>query len=491
MLELIEANKNKQSSKALRQVAYEYFLLAQNIDPSVWPNLNQLAHHSFYTWKYYNGVTFVVGTNQLRIIGNIDISSQDMIRIDKSQLAVVDSVRVDGDAMVVTLISLLSFEDKINKHVTVEYKQLSKVKAYAESALHSALCSRTKAESCFILGRMYHMLEQYDYALHFYEQSRRLSPALLLSSMYMGQILIAQHDFTKARNIFVELSREAPEDRDAQAYLILSKSLVDRESYPIERIKDVSSGFNFDIDLWLLQGNIKQHSNCDVHGALKCYDMAIEIMKERSITIPVEVLSNMSYLHHRLGHLDEAKRFAIVALERDKSIFSNVYDTQSHCSARLRCSENSIFWEWSGVICNIEVVTEKPSPGLQAVLRCPTTVLDDLHSGDCICVGDVVMHVQSILSGNQFSATALLPMPDGLFPLKRRIMWSSLLEAAPMHCYNYARILQDMGKEDAAEELFLELVKRHPSFIECISLLVAILRYYRLCSSFSNFHARK
>lgn len=480
MLELIEANKNKQCSKALRRVAFEYFLLAQNVDASVCPNLNQLAHHCFYTWKHHNGTTSVVGANELRIIGEIDIASQDMIRIDKSHLATVDSVRVDGNGVLITVMSL-NFQDKISKLVTMEYKQLSKVKAYAGNALHNTLCTQTKAESCFILGRLYHMLEQYDYALHFYEQSRQLSPALLLSSMYMGQILIAQHDFIKARDIFVELSRDAPEDRDAQAYLILSKSLVDRESCPVERIKDVSSGFNFDIDLWLLQGNIKQQSNCDVHGALKCYDMAIEIMKERSISVPTEVLSNMTYLHHRLGHLDEAKRFAIATLERDKKSFHSVHDTLLR-SAHLWCPENSIFWDWSDVICNVEVIANPPSCGLQAVLRYPdTAILNDLHAGDCICVGDVVMHVQSILSPNQFSATALLPMPSGLFPLKRRTTWCGLFDVAPTHCYNYARILEDMGREDAAEELFFELIKRHPSFIECYVRLSRIsMREHRL-----------
>jgi hypothetical protein len=72
-------------------------------------------------------------------------------------------------------------------------------------------------------------------------------------------------------------------------------------------------------------------------------------------------------------------------------------------------------------------------------------------------------HVHRILL---MSAAELSSDPITL-SVKRKIPGSNFSDSSITTSYNYARILEDLGQTNAAKEVYVQLLKQHPSFIDC------------------------
>jgi hypothetical protein len=98
---------------------------------------------------------------------------------------------------------------------------------------------------------------------------------------------------------------------------MLVRALYKRESSSLEKVREVASGFAHEVDLWLLQGQLRQTTPAEYSSALRCYTSVLECMErqnkyenpgQKCLEDP-RVLSNMAVLHHSLGRLTVALDF--------------------------------------------------------------------------------------------------------------------------------------------------------------------------------------
>ncbi len=64
------------------------------------------------------------------------------------------------------------------------------------------------------------------------------------------------------------------------------------------------------------------------------------------------------------------------------------------------------------------------------------------------------------------------------YDLRTKVSLNNFVDESITYCYNFARLLEDEGHTKAASEIYVELLKRHPSFMECESIIyLAFLDY--------------
>jgi hypothetical protein len=68
----------------------------------------------------------------------------------------------------------------------------------------------------------------------------------------------------------------------------------------------------------------------------------------------------------------------------------------------------------------------------------------------------------------QCSSPVKLPRGDGnALELSVKVALNNVVDESLTYCFNFARLLEDEGHTAAATEVYVELLKRHPSYMEC------------------------
>ena len=65
---------------------------------------------------------------------------------------------------------------------------------------------------------------------------------------------------------FSGVAAKHPQDKSTGAYVLLLKSLLHGGIEPVDTVKDIVAGFEFEADVWALQGWLRQATNAD-HAA--------------------------------------------------------------------------------------------------------------------------------------------------------------------------------------------------------------------------------
>ena len=632
LLEQVAAQKDRDRSKRLeyRAHAHEYCLLAAAMDssvPSTLMAMNHVANHCFHTWKILvgkgdvGGRARVTGPWELQVeLSQSDyrellIREKDPVRVRLSsgsqQLFAVQSTTAvllaasvpqqqqastatsvqepAGGALLVTITltgdtplkdhSSSSSSDGNGTDITVDVKECYRAYQYAQDVLKKTSIAGVKAESCYIIGRFYHSQGKFVDAMEYYREALKLRPDLVLAMFNFAQILLSRNELAGALELFEKVLSLHPDDRDTHAYVMLVRALHKKEQSQLDRVREVAPGFAFEVDLWLLQAQLRQGDNADYVSALRCYSHALELMEQQSharssvlgvLPIDPRVLCNIAVLHHSLGRtalaLDFCRRglvaqqtigaaaAAAVTMESGTAedvtersnvnpvfknqLFEGVFFTWCdaditvrpdwHISGDIKLSSSGSsgnVWMSSESSSSAAAVIDAGGDSVSTLCSFEVCLADgSSFAGDTACsdmtslfaVGDDVLlgmkQQQTISEGavdeglgaltREALHTVVSVSPTGfvtrshvhksllalfrigagghsrMLPLtvRRKVPGCNFAGAAITLSYNFARILEDVGHTNAAKEVYVQLLKQHPSFIECYLRLSRMAR---------------
>lgn len=460
--------------------------------------LNHLANYSFYQWQlvhpsgYISSPTLIVlNSTKSHPINNLTLKEGDMIQIQKAFVTTVSSVIRNDNTYEITLGTDVPLE-WVGQSTIIEMKDISKineVKTLTTRAIRASNNPNIKAESFYIFGRLYHMIRDYEIAFQLYEEALNLQPDMPLASFGLGQLCMAKQDYALALEKFNSVLVRHPDDRDTQAYVMLLQSIHKKESTSFDKLREIAPGFAFEADLWLSQGHtIQMKGPGEYQTALKCYEMAYECMNKQNLTPQSKMLLNMGILYHSLGHLTTANDF----VRRSLSPNLIVPNDDNKLNPIFHRPENDIFYRWTDEhqltvqlidnennLLDNEIQNHNSGHGFQLssyqliklVLSNDSNVnsfLNLIQVGDDILVSDIlleVLHIQSDYIICKGFHTTLKRNISHKVSIKKPE--SNFNNTTLTNCFALARIQEDRGHIQAAREIYLELLKLRPTFIEC------------------------
>ena len=556
LLEQVAAQKDRSKRLECRAHAYEYCLLAREMETSVPSTMmaqNHMANHYFHTWKIVirggegyddaNVRMHVIDQWQIELEGDakdLDIRVIDPIKIGSAlftvkTVAALESTSSDSrrrDRILITLAgkkplhdSIIGMRSEDNPSLKVEVKQYGLVHTLATDVMKKTTISAVKAESIYIIGRTYHAQNNIVSAIEYYKVAYRIDPDLALAMFGHAQILLSKQELGLALELFEKVQVMHPDDRDTQAYVMLVKALHKKESSSLDKVREVAPGFVHETDLWLAQGQLRQTNPAEYVSALRCYGHALDCMEQQTKnsaegegstgTFIVEnptILSNMAVLHHSLGRLTLALDFCRRALVAQQKLSDVEGGTDTNGSVRAARIENpvfknqmfeGVFYSWSGSLCTVTADWSAPewktsvssssllccfeiksvdgtdSPDLTKLFLPGNELLlereQDAESGE---YEGPVLHTVVSVTPTSFTTrsnvhrillVAASERSSGPIHLsvKKKISGSNFNDASITMSYNFARMLEDLGHTNAAREVYVELLKQHPSFIDC------------------------
>jgi len=223
----------------------------------------------------------------------------------------------------------------------LEVKDLAVVERLAQEALGRTTLPAVAAESHYILGKIAHTLRNPALALDLYWKALKDVKDMSLAAFGAAQILLSRREFAPSLELFEKVLLQNPEDKDTQAYVMLLKAILKKEpAQHFDKLREVAPGFQHEVDLWLVQGQLRQADPLEHKRALRCFLNAKECMEaaaaqqqqkqqggisassssppssdsSRTAVVPPSLLSNISVLHHSLGNLDRALEYSKLTL---------------------------------------------------------------------------------------------------------------------------------------------------------------------------------
>lgn len=440
------------------------------------------------------------------------VSAGDFIRVNKNFHSIVDDVisTPSGDDTVICIVLRDALPSVALTHkgpLNVELKEVNRMQELLTKALQSTTNKDVRAESLYMQGRLQQQLGEISRAKALYEQAVQLSPDLTLAQFGLGQIYLSLKELSKAAELFGKVRAAHPEDRDTQAYLFLINSLSRQELAPYEKLREVSQGFHYEADLWILQGQLRLRFETEFPIALKCFEFALAALEAHKKHIDPTLLCNIGVLHMSLGNVKNAWKFlrwGLTSLETDlrngraeaNGLKSEV---ANHVNPVLYGHENDIFYSWSPVS-NISVHVmsaeayatakgESFSSALEHSLQhrsmCSYFKITHeadaasfaLETGDHVVVGDVAVIVEEVFKTRDgthyFMGKGMVcmhaenPRYSAALLMQKKYPGINFNEKTTSLCYNYARTLEELGHANSAKEIYFNILKIHPHFLEC------------------------
>jgi tetratricopeptide (TPR) repeat protein len=447
-----------------------------------------------------------------RYAGGI-VSAGDFIRVNKNFHSIVDNVippsNSEDSVMCIVLRDPLPLVALHHKGpLVVELKEANRILELVTKALQLTTNKEVRGESLYMQGRMHQQFGETAKAKTLYEQAVQLAPDLTLALFGLGQIYLSLKDLTKAAELFGKVRAAHPEDRDTQAYLFLINSLSRQELAPYEKLREVSQGFHYEADLWILQGQLRLRFETEFPIALKCFEFALAALEAHKKHIDPLLLCNIGVLHMALGNVKNAWKFlrwGLTSLETDlksgRAESSHLKtEATGHVNPVLYGHENDIFYSWSAVPnASVHVISsesfatakgETYSSALEHSLEhrsmCSffrvshvgdASNLFSLEVGDHVIVGDVAIVVQEVFHTRTgtyyFTGKGMISMhPDNPryaieLLMQKKCPGINFNEKTTSLCYNYARTLEELGHANSAKEIYLNVLKIHPHYLEC------------------------
>jgi tetratricopeptide (TPR) repeat protein len=282
-------------------------------------------------------------------------------------------------------------------------------------------------------------------------------------------------------------------------YIYLIGALEKGTMVPVEKVKEVAAGFSYEVDLWLIQGALRQKKSEEYPAALKCYLSALECARldataKYAKVIP-QIYTNIAALQLQLGSDSLALDSIRAALLYMKDTASgsrdaNAMDTEDRAvdavAPVFKDGEfEGIFYHWADSALTVQQSKQEGAAaagggGHFTVLGNSSGAALPFAVGDDVSIGDVIHNVTSI-TGDSFAFSCPLDVFElassngsSALPLHIKVCERNFGDASLTTCFNYARILEEVGLTSAATELYITLAKAHPSFTECYLRLSTI-----------------
>lgn len=500
LLEQVDATKDKDKSNRIqhRSAAADLCTFALTLDPSCATALINLANHSFCSFKTLSSETDAVAVcvdeRTIRIIFDIasEVYTGDVLYITgSSKIHAVTQVQKLSDQCAV----ILKIDPELppgtsGQKLAIKTKELALVVNLADRAFESSNLAAVKAESLYIKGRVYHAQKDIQLAQKFYEDALNHWPDFTLASFGLGQLILSQaktggpSNYKRALELFEKVKGSSPDDKDTEAYVMLLRAILHGETRDIEKIKEVATGFSYEVDLWLLQGQLRQKNQAEYGGALKCYTFAVEIMREKNIaprSLP-PIFSNIAVLQHSLGRLQEAVEYSKMALSEMQRLPPPIDPATGRAlvNPNFKSSDfDGVFFTWSDSFCEVQRGDEVGSFVLSRSYMSDIDLVSNIAAGDEIIIGNILHTVESVGTESFIARSPVRIFSSGSsdlsFTVKKKIPCHNFHDGTLTLCFDYARILEDAGYSASSYELYLALLKLHPGFTECYLRVSQIL----------------
>lgn len=493
--------------------------MANAIDHANPQALNLLANHHFHTWRSieFSESCFLVDSSHLLLPRQATASlavPKNLLRINKGALAStytivatsgsapehltsrqVDTLAAAGlqDLGLYSLVEvtphiparLLPRDGETATCASLDVKDLASVERFAHAAMIHASLPAVVAESNYILGKVAHSLRDPSLAFEFYWKALKDAPDNVLAAFGAAQILFLRKEFPASLETFEKVLMKNPDDKDTQAYVMLLKAILKQEVAPFDKLKEIAPGFQHEADLWLVQGQLRQSDPSEHKHALKCFVNAKESIEQQILVgadpklhVPPAVLSNISVLQNSLGKRHKALEYSKLALNAFHGLSKrNASDSQAPHRALFSSAElEDVFYSWSSApLCSVTLGSE---PGQFFAAGAAVDLSRSLAVGEEVVIGGIRHSVERVVSATEVFCTSPVKLARLLelrglaatgeaFELRTKEPFGNFVDESITYCYNFARLLEDEGSTKAASEVYVELLKRHPSFMEC------------------------
>ena len=481
LLQMESQKLDRSKREKSRLYAFENCVLASSIDSKCVAAVIQMSNHIFHTWRLIseNINLTVMSENVILLPSNTESSVciGDILRLNRHQNSyIIKNIKVvnnnDGEKQV---------EIETEKPITnvsniniLEYRSLNEVVRLVENLLASNTNKKVQSEAYYILGKVCHIQGDIEGALIKYLQSlQNDAEDMILAAFGAAQIYFSKQEFTTSLKIFERIHEKYPLDKDTHAYVILLKGLCNKEITSFDILREVAAGFPYQVELWLNQGNLRLNDSNQFPQALKCFMNAYDYLEENKLSIHPTLLSNIAILNHSIGKYNTSFDFMKRALVEENNASDDI--NPDFYSAELE----NIFYSWSNAICTLvynatdEIYTCEANDN-----ESPVDLSQKISIGDDIIIGDYLCKVTYV---DLHSLKVYCPLPitnqfsNNTYDLKIKIKWNNFY-CSITNCYNMARILESCGGTTASTEIYIQLLKQHPSFIECYLRLSEIAK---------------
>jgi len=488
LLEQVEAvkDKDKASRAQHRAAAADLCSFALMLNPNCSTALINKANHSFCSFKLLSGDECAICVDEQTI--QVSFANGNTVRVG-DEVHVVSGQTVHrvthiqrGEEAVALRLQPGLPRSIVGTQSEIKIKELGMILETAQRAFQTSQLPHVHAESFYLQGRVHHAQGDLREARRLYEEANRLWPEMTLPNFALGQLTLSQSiatskpNYEKSLEYFEKVKQQSPDDKDTEAFVIFLRGITKGEVCGIEKIKEVAATFPYESELWISQAQLRQKSQSDYPAALRCYFNALDIIRDKN-TAPHEissVLSNIAVLQHGLGRLADAVEYSKLALaevQRSPAALDPATGREFVNPVFKSSDFENVFYHW-GAEPFCEVTRRGPSGSFFLVPRANINVNLTMHltPGDDILIGDI-MHVVEGATPDSFTARSPVRVfsveAGSTFQVRRKIVGHNFNDGTLTLCFDYARILEDAGRSRSAAELYIELCKNHPSFIDC------------------------
>ena len=479
---------------------------------------NHLANHYFWKW------TAVSGTVSVTTSSNIMISTQPI------PLDIGEPIRI-GSKFETTIVQVLGDDDNDdavnhdnqNVHryklgtvwkdvdtsgLKVWKKVYDRVFALAKGAYSSTSIPEIQAESLFFLARVYHVREDNDNALKFYERACKLSPSLTPARFGLAQTLVVQERYDDAIKELKQLLTLSSHATDAYALLGLLQVrkgwLSNNGPISEDGLFNLRKAMEYDPanpELVVLEALALQQHKSDYPKALQRYQKAVDLMQRQNAPVPYHIYTNLGVLSHELRQYDQALQMyqnALTALSDNHSTTATAFATVKNASTallknigmdgiRVQEPENFMFYDY--VNC-FDFDATVMGPNRVKLMNAKQTDIDEMF----LSVGDHIqldkMFETEIVAIDVSDSGVEIEFRDVFDPMiekendetatttvsiavKRENNLFDIAEATTV-AFNIARLHEASGKTLAAIELHKAIAKRNPAYVNSYLRLACI-----------------
>lgn len=176
-----------------------------------------------------------------------------------------------------------------------------------------------KAALNYNIARSYHMENNYDHALEYYQRGKELDESNLLILFGYAQMCLKNSEHDKALKSLLHLSSHHPSNYDVQRLLGITYNLMHNYTAAYSCLKKAVEKNSNDVEL-LIEFAETAQMNQAYQDSYLAYTRARRLLTEvHKITAPFELLNNLAVVALKMGKLEEAQQLWDHILNSDAS----------------------------------------------------------------------------------------------------------------------------------------------------------------------------
>ena len=302
---------------------------------------NHLANHFFYVYSAIPGSVTVNSDLESAACSDpkMDLRKGDKIRIGMEFECVVDGVTEGGTIR----FNRKYPEGGVRANVTVYKHDYDKVLNFAKAGFLSTKVPAIKAESCWLMGRVYQVQGDYENAEKFYRQSGKLDSSFSPALFCYSQLLVLRKDYLGAVECLEKVLKSLPNSPDTLALLgfILAKDSNKRRKAlrHLDRAIELNPK---DPTIHMMYATVLRGSVVDFSKALEAYGRSIELLESAGEKVSPNTFNNIGVLNAWKSDFATAESSYIRAVEHMTKMKWKGSDDEDHIKLILESDETQV-----------------------------------------------------------------------------------------------------------------------------------------------------